>query len=224
MWLLSQVVFLVALGGTPPVAAQRVHLTLSGWTIVESSREMTLWEDEGGDRVSVAEDHHPLPPLDEAGLRRFCRKIAEGRGGGLIEVAVVNGPQGQGVRFIYKRPEGLGFAFTGMLVTADQVLTVVAREHGTTGVREAAVTTQLINAGKLTVEDAVPGLPSYEKVWARDPYDAGYDGVKRTTLRYMSDDESYDAQFPLHPLSKVRRLLRELPEHIVFDAPASTSR
>jgi hypothetical protein len=157
-----------------------------------------------------------VPPLGEADLRQFCRHIAEGRGGGLIEVSV-NGSSAPGFKFIYKRPWGTGFAYTGMLVTDDMVLTVTAGEHGTTGVREAEVTAQLINGGKLTVE-------SYERVWARDPFDANYHGVKRTTLRYMSDDESYDAAFPTHPLSKLRRLLRELPEHVVFEGSSAASR
>jgi hypothetical protein len=79
----------------------------------------------------------------------------------------------------------------------------VAGEHGTTGIREAVITAGLMEEGKLTVE-------SYKASWAQDPYDSTYCGVDRSTLRYMSDDETYDPQFPQHPLSKVRRELHRL--------------
>jgi len=83
------------------------------------------------------------------------------------------------------------------------IWTTVAGEHGTTGIREAVITAELMNQGKLTVE-------SYQASWAQDPYDSAYCGVDRSTLRYLSDDESYDPQFPQHPLSKVRQELRTL--------------
>jgi hypothetical protein len=34
----------------------------------------------------------------------------------------------------------------------------------------------------------------------------------------MSDDESYDDQFPQHPLSKIRRVLAALPDSVQFDS------
>ena len=83
------------------------------------------------------------------------------------------------------------------------IWTIVAREHGTTGIREALITSDLMNKGKLTLE-------SYKASWAQDPYDSSYCGVDRSILRCMSDDESYDQLFPQHPLSKVRRELYRL--------------
>jgi len=88
-----------------------------------------------------------------------------------------------------------------------EVWTVVSGEQGTTGVREAIVTTQLMNDGKLTIED-------YQQSWAQDPYEVTYAGVDRSALRFASDDESYDEQSPDHPLSKVRRVLATLPSAV----------
>ena len=82
-----------------------------------------------------------------------------------------------------------------------------------TGVREAVVASNLMNAGKLTAED-------YKRYWAEDPYEAAYRGVDRSVMRFMSDDESYDEQFPQHPLSKVRRVLAMLPNTMQFDSEA----
>jgi hypothetical protein len=80
-------------------------------------------------------------------------------------------------------------------------------EHGTTGVREAVVTAELMGAGRLSLAD-------YRERWAGDPYDPGYAGVDRSVLRSLSDDESYDGQFPDHPLSRIRKVLADLPGRI----------
>jgi hypothetical protein len=122
---------------------------------------------------------------------------------------------------IYKRLDMPAFVFTGMLIVApasktSTVWTIVARERGMTGVREAAITAMLVNEGKLTPE-------SYETSWAQDPYDPTYAGVDRSTLRYLSDDESYDLQFPQHPLTKVRRQLKQLLAVKVLQAEPSAA-
>jgi hypothetical protein len=91
----------------------------------------------------------------------------------------------------------------------DIIISVVCREFGTTGVREAVVTSELIAQGRLDMKE-------YERIFARDPYDPGYDGVDRSVLRFMSDDETYDSRSPDHPLSKGRRILRALPAAISF--------
>jgi hypothetical protein len=90
----------------------------------------------------------------------------------------------------------------------DLVWTVVAGEHGMTGVREAVITAELMNAGALTIA-------SYQQSWAQDPYDPAYTGVDRSVLRFMSDDRKYDERFPAHPLSKVRRVLAVLPNAVL---------
>src|SRR5262245_56883344 len=88
-----------------------------------------------------------------------------------------------------------------------QVWTIYAEERGTTGMREAVITTELFNAGSMTLQD-------YKLSWARDPYDASYNAVDRSVLRFVSDDKSYDDRFPQHPLTKVRRLLAALPSSV----------
>ena len=101
------------------------------------------------------------------------------------------------------------FVFTGMVWAPHEdgwlLWTIVDGEHGVTGTREAQITAELFNSGALTIE-------KYESTWARDPYYAEYDGVDRSTLRYMSDDEQYDERFPTHPLTHVRRVLNAITD------------
>ena len=201
------------------IGPRSLRLEMPGWSMVEQTDQMTVWQDVDGDALSLAPEHGTFGLLhlsDEDEVRQRCRALAEHMGSGLVEAAVISGAYGPAVLFVYKRLDKPAFVFTGMLLvrtaTTSWVWTVVARERGTTGVREAVVAVQLANERKLTPE-------SYETSWAQDPYDPTYSVVDRSTLRYLSDDDSYDPQFPQHPLSKVRRELRRLLT-VKLDPPA----
>ena len=86
-------------------------------------------------------------------------------------------------------------------------VTVSSVEGGTTGVRDALVTQELLGQGKLdpTKKDG-PGKPER---WFHDPYDSKFD---EGALNNVADDERYDYLVPSHPLSKVRRVLRTVAE------------
>jgi|CZKR01.1.fsa_nt_gi hypothetical protein len=189
------------------------RLTLPGWNEDAPVHGLRIWRDSDGDVLSLATPTGGLglPKGSETELRRWCRELARERGAGLIEVAGI----GPSASLIYKRLQMPAYVYTGMFINSAQgfplVWTIVATERGTTGVREAVVTSNLMNAGKLTLDD-------YKREWALDPYEPAYRGVDRSVLRFTSDDESYDEQFPQHPLSKVRRVLRALPAAIQFDA------
>jgi hypothetical protein len=46
----------------------------------------------------------------------------------------------------------------------------------------------------------------------RPPYEPAYRGTDKSILRFMSDDERHDNQFPQHPLSKSRPMLARLSD------------
>lgn len=194
-----------------------VCLALPEWTEDTSTKEMRLWRDIDGDVLSLANCSEPLTDsgrADEMKVRRWCREIAESRSGGLVEAHRLD----NGIKFIYKRLDMPAYVYTGMLLTRLRevwlVWTTVAGERGTTGVREAVVAANLMNEGKLKPEE-------YELRWAQDPYEPAYRKVDKSVLRFMSDDESYDEQFPQHPLSKVRRILAALPSNVEYNSVES---
>jgi hypothetical protein len=198
-----------------------VRLTMPGWTEKAPGDGMRYWHDSDGDVIALAVfPEQPSYPFEsnETEQRKWCRAQAEAKRAGLIEVRTTPSKIRPSASFVYKLLEMPAYIYLGQLTAsidgATVVWTVVAREHGTTGVREAVVTTNLMKSGKLT-------LDGYKQSWAQDPYDPTYHGVDRSVLRFMSDDESYDAQFPQHPLSKVRRVLAALPDaaQYAFDKP-----
>ena len=204
----------VAEAPTPKEAIRRVGLTLPEWNEEAPDGGMRVWRDADRNVLSLAAVDVP-DVFEGAEIRQWCRDFAQGCHAGLIEVKNVAGPMGPAVSLIYKRLQMPAYVFTGMLFSSVQgetfVWTVVAGERGITGVREAAVTLELMQTGKLTVAD-------YQQSWAKDPYDPSYRGVDGNVLRFMSDDECYDERFSDHPLSKVRRVLTLLPSHVDFDS------
>lgn len=199
-----------------PVSARGVRLSIPAWVEVMPNGAMRTWRDPTGDVLTLsAVDPQSPDPLfacsNEAELRVFARRMAESRGGGLIEAAMVAPPPGSVNRLIYKRLHGTGYAYTGMLIMVGPrttlVWTAVAGERGTTGLREATVTVEMMRSGALTLE-------SYQRSWAQDPYDPSYQGADRRVLRFLSDDERYDERFPEHPLSTIRRVLAAIPSSV----------
>lgn len=195
--------------GAPDPLLATIHMPLEGLheEIPASQDSMRIWRDPRGLVLSLASVSGAPVPEDHNNLRDWFRRMARDCGAGLIEADIVESCCGQSSQMIYKRLIGTGFMFTGMLLmpAGDRsiVWTASSQETGVTGLREAVVTADLMSRGELTLE-------SYESSWAQDPYQPGYSGVDRRVLRYISDSESYDSQFPDHPLSLIRHTLRKL--------------
>ncbi|MFY9940135.1 MAG: hypothetical protein WAK33_24855 [Silvibacterium sp.] len=203
-------------------ALRSFRLSLSGWSeqpLSDCKEEGRLWVDaeENAISVGILSAHQITSRAATPGwsLHHWARFFARDSSGGLIEADHVDLPFGPGLRVIYKTLEEMAYMYYGMLIfprnDVDIIITVVSKELGTTGVREAVVTKEVFDQGRLDARE-------YERSFARDPYDPGYDGVDRSILRFISDDPIYDSRFPDHPLTKVRRLLVELPACISFDA------
>ncbi len=190
-----------------PEALRELHFSLHEWNEEEPRDGMRIWS--GPDHRVLVADFSPEQwgSLSQVELRQKARALAENSGGGLVEVFPLTCPAGTAVQLIYKRLQMPAYIYTGMFLVpaagGSVVWTVVAGECRMTGIRESMVTSELMNAGKLTLE-------SYQRDWAQDPYDKSYHGVEQKVLHFLSDEPQFDSQFPDHPLSKVRHVLAEL--------------
>jgi len=197
------------LGGNSDTNSQGVAMSVPGWSVTKHEQDATHWENSSGDVMSLTRVVGAFPPLsDIKGVWRRFQDPAQRQGAGIVQIDVVTGVDGPAVIAITKKLFEPAFVFTGRLVAGPELespflWTVVCVEQGTTGGREAFVAAKLMNDGTLTPED-------YATSWVQDPYDLEAAGVDRRTLRYLSDDEIYDTQFPMHPLSKVRQELKKL--------------
>ncbi len=193
---------------------------MDGWSEAEPSNGLHVWRNPEGDVLSFASPSYlELPRFhDVIAVRDWCRELAKTSSAGLIEVSVSESVRGPTLSTIHKRLKRPAYTFTGMLFVpyhaVPHVWTVVSGERGTTGVREAIITTELMESGNLSLDE-------YERSWAQDPYEPEYAEVDRGVLRFVSDDPCYDCRFPDHPLTKVRKVLAALPESVRVDEAQS---
>lgn len=146
---------------------------------------------------------------DEASLRKYYRDAYAEQGIGIVQCDLVTVSGVPAARTIGKKiAQAQPALYAGSLAIPlhdrSYVLSLYAQEGGVTGLRDTAVFSKLSIEGGAVALDEVTGRMVG---WARDPYFPDFEGP---CLRNLSEDEKYDAQFPEHPLSKVRARLLEL--------------
>jgi hypothetical protein len=190
------------------ISAKSIRVT-EAWQLEREDEFVAHYRNEYGDALSI--NYFPTVPDIEAGLddlpglRMFYRRSAEIHGVALVEADVLSLHGLKAVRTIMKaRLDPRGFAFLGSytLPFADRsfVLKLQSLEQGVTGIREATV---MAMDGNPRIDEATGKIIG----WEQDPYDPGY---QASFMRNKADDSQYDASFPDHPLSKVRRYLAQL--------------
>ncbi|MBI3927084.1 MAG: hypothetical protein HY319_16225 [Armatimonadetes bacterium] len=176
----------------PVIELERLRVSWP-WPETSRTRDQVVLS-QGAESLTLRVE--PGPPalpcsLDEVDeLRRFARRKAQLRGGGLIELDVY----GPSILGVIKLPEEYAFEAELMIPFVDRAyrLTVRSTETGTRGVREAALSV----------------LPRYRERWFCDLYEPELAGPG---VRSAADSEEHDESFPDHPLSRVRKLSRLLP-------------
>lgn len=145
-------------------------------------------------------------------VRDIYRDLLVEAEGGLIQVDYINLKGYPAVKSIFKLPQQpKGVIYVGSITIPfaeySYVIKVQASEGGLTGMRDSAISMKLVNSGEVEIGDN--GLVG----WFADPYEpsatAGF-------LMNQGEGEKYDAQFPKHPLSIVRNMLRQIEAEVVL--------
>jgi len=204
---------------------QSIRFDTDGWRSVKVGRDVQEWCDALGNtlqlRLHPGRAEYLDGPRDMRSIIAFCRRKADAIGRAIVSVDSVDIAGIQCLKVIDKRERPPGYGYGGAItIPLDDVSVAIAMnatEHGTTGVREAVVTSYLLGAGEL----ALPALKATGSAgtpipgWFWDPYDPGYDG---RVLHSLSDDVRLDALFPDHPLSRIRTSLARIQRSVEFDA------
>jgi Tfp pilus assembly protein PilF len=208
--------------------ARAIRFNTGDWRSVKAQGDGLEWRDALGNRLRVCFNMKPAEYLTEAvdigSLRAFCRRKADVGGGAIVSVETIGIA---GIRCLmaidkYERRPAYDYvgAITIPLADSHFAIEMSASEHGTTGVREALVTSHLLMKGELDLSGLISvdskGVPI--PGWFQDPYDAGYD---RRVLYSLSDDARLDALFPDHPLSRIRCSFAGIQHSVEFDPSVS---
>ncbi|TQK43090.1 hypothetical protein FBY35_4539 [Streptomyces sp. SLBN-118] len=164
--------------------------------------DQDVWVNDEGDVLSL--HFLGLPPdlpasLDDGpSLRAGLTRLTAQAGGGLIEASVKPLGPLPALKQILKlplpgQPSGQAFigSFTVPRATCSTVVKIQAPERGMTGMREAMVMAQV----------------GHDKYFRPHPYAPEVQGGLPF---HAADHAQWDAQFPDHPLSRVRRTLDAL--------------
>ncbi|MBB4806237.1 hypothetical protein HNP38_001509 [Chryseobacterium defluvii] len=188
-----------------------------GWNIVEQNDSQIVWVNpEQSALISLYFFNIPpdLPTFkDIYVLRNFHRQSIADSGGGIIEISIFNLHNIPSVKTIFKIPQperGMSYlaSVTIPFENYSFVIKAQAVEVGTTGIRDAFILDRFLNSGEVTFED------NRLQNWFEDPYDQDFKGG---TPMNKSEQEQYDAEFPEHPLTIVRKLINTAIKETVFD-------
>ena len=172
-------------------------------------------------------------PLEDEALHAFFLGNLTQGGMGLVEASTATVAGVLGVRMLAKAvmdPEtNRGRIYVGSFILPFRDFSFVTKaqfaEQGATGVREALVLNRLMAAGELELEAPEPSTPGPTFIGpAQMPGWLTGEGAPHLA-RNRAEDPAYDADFPDHPLSLVRRQLAQiqasaaLPEQVLRAPP-----
>lgn len=195
------------------VTIESISAKLSDWKVATEEEDIKVWTSDFGDQFSI--NYFPIEPdLPKNGdihsLRHFYRNMVSQSKGAILEVESVQVHSLSAIRTIFKFPQDpTGFTYVASFTipkeTYSFVLKVVCPEYGTTGIRESVILLIAENQG-LVKKGTFEG-------WFADPYDPEFQSEE---LSNIGDRELYDIQFPKHPLSRARAMLKYVKENIII--------
>jgi len=198
-----------------------IRFATKGWRLGTTGPSAMTWSDPADSVMTLVETAGAeVLNVDElAQWRDLYRKKAERAGGGIVSVEIRQTAGRNVLEVIVKQPHGRGFDFESTLVIpADSrtfTITIKATEGATSGLREAMVSSVMLELGEVAFGAASqPGGPRPVIGFRQDPYDARWD---ESAIHTVTDDERVDLMCPDHPLSWLRRQLRTLHESISLD-------
>jgi hypothetical protein len=149
--------------------------------------------------------------------------LATDVGLGVIEIDTLEINECLVIRTIFKAPqEPSGMSYWGSIMLPFRDFSYVVKVHCredsiTTGLRETVVFEEMLKSGQIKVRAGKSGKAITQDTiegWAEDPYD---DAIKIPLMRNLAEAEAYDTQFPNHPLTRLRRILRRIVETMSID-------
>jgi hypothetical protein len=185
-----------------------LHIDVTGWTPESAEDAVRTWHRDSGDVLSThffaLVPDVPAPLENIRAIRAAYREMLAEVGAAMVSVDVVDVARTRALQVILKAPQQpSGMTYVGSLTLPFAEFSFVIKaqsfEVGMTGLRDAMV---FAKSGIHVVDGVAHG-------WMQDPYDPAY---RAPLLRNQADDERWDSDFPDHPLSRCRAILRSLRE------------
>ncbi len=198
-------------------AIQKISFPTFNWERIQKTKSKQEWVNPKHN-ITLSLHYFDLPPdiptmdnIEE--LRTFYRNLITPHKAGIIEVDYVDTNHVRSLKTLFKFPKTpSGMSYISSLIipfkNSSYVIKLQATETGITGIRDSAIADLLMQNDEISIgEEGLQG-------WFADPYSSHYKGG---TLMNRSEEAQYDTQFPEHPLSQCRTLMREILSELTFD-------
>jgi hypothetical protein len=198
----------------------------AGWVFKEGNSEKRSWVHSNGNAVLFLYffDMSPdLPSLSEGALGRFYKAQA-GADSAVLKLDVQESTRLKIIELLIRKKWGRGLLYSGSFTIPFRdfsfLIKVESAETSNTGLREALILDECISSGLVKVRDN--GEP---EGWTLDPF-PGNGGDEKTLSTNLSELEEYDERFPGHPLTLVRKGMKQVRRTLkataeVLNAPRS---
>ncbi len=191
-----------------------IKFDASDFTFVGDEDNVRVWHTRDDDGIGLY--YFPIPPDIEADIESVAdvcaayREMTARSGNGLVECETLLIDGCRTIHTIIRVPQDpTGMTYLGSLTFPRRdfsfVIKVQCEERGVTGWRDAMVLDELLRTGEIVVDDNTePGpIPGWEPDSQDPAFASGFTGNR-------SEAEKYDTQFPTHPLSRLRKVLRDI--------------
>ena len=142
--------------------------------------------------------------MDE--LRAFYRRGIQTVGGGVVEIARLEVDGCKAIQTIFKVLQSSSIIYLGSLTLPfrdfSYAIKIQCTDQGISGTRESIVLDTLLKSGVVTLNES-----GQVQGWAFDQHEQSKAGA---LAKNKSESDEYDAQFPNHPLSRVRHVLTDV--------------
>ena len=179
----------------------------SGFAAQGQRGNVRIWRTASGDGIGLY--YFPVPPDIDADIdsvdevRAFYRRGIQAAGGGVIEIERLEVDGCKAIRTIFKIRQPSSMAYLGSLTLPfrdfSYVIKIQCTDQGVSGTREAIVLDTLLKSGAVTLDES-----GQMQGWTCDRDEQSTTGA---LARNKSESDEYDAQFPNHPLSRIRQVL-----------------
>jgi len=194
-----------------------ISFDTAGWRLVESSPGSMSWSAADGTLRLTCEEHEQPAVRSLADLRPEIRAKARADGEDIVVLGRMPVPHGEALQAIYKRKDGLGCAYRGLIEVQQGTkrfrIASDLNEMRRTGTREAIVNAMLAQCGEFRLGPLEADGSRAILGYFHDAYESAFD---EGALNAITDDERLDPILTNHPLSRTRDLHRTIASSLVL--------
>lgn len=195
---------------------QKITFPTFNWKKTQNSEDSLQWINPK-ENIMISLKYIDLPPeipslQDIQKTRSYYRTIIASYNAGVIEIENIILDGVRSLKTLFKQPQTpIGMSYVTSLTipfaNCSYELKIQAQESNLSGMRDSFIADILMAENEISIANG--NLVG----WFKDPYQPN---LKEGVLMNRSEEIQYDSQFPEHPLSQCRTLMKEIVANLAL--------